>query len=232
VGLLRGILVRLRPAVVLPARVLPARVLPVTVVLLLVAVPVAGVPVALAVPVLLVALAVAVMLLLALVLLGRMAGTAVIVIVALARRLFSDSGLRSRGDAATGRALIRRNPREGRGDPRARRGGPSGCACRRRLARPGRRRLPRAARGAGRAGCDDRRDLAGSGRGSRDCGLVAGEIQESRRSQYEADGGQYGEYAGHGCGYARKTAPHKVSHRRASACLESYPGDSDFTTPP
>jgi hypothetical protein len=199
----------------------------VIVVLPLVAVPVTGMSVALAVPVLLVALAVpvmplvAVMLLVALVLLGRMAGTAVIVIVALARRLFSDSGLRSRRDAATGRALVRRNPRESCGRPWARQGRRPGCVRGRRLAGPGRGRVPRAARGAGGAGCHDRRDLAGSSRGSGDGGLLAGEIQEPRRGQYEANGGQYGEHAGSGCGYARKTAPHKVSHRRASACLES-----------
>jgi hypothetical protein len=55
---------------------------------------------------------------------------------------------------------------------------------------------------------DDGSDLAGPGRRSRNGGLALGGLEEVRRCEYEANRSQNGEQAEHGCGYARKTAPH------------------------
>ena len=175
-----------------------AVVLPVTVLI-------AGMPDALAVPVMLVALAVTV-LVVRLVVLRRMARAAVVV----ATGRLSDPRLWGRGDPAAARTLARSDSGESHGSCRACRGSRRGPAGRRRLTRAGRWRLP----GGGalwcrRSGGDDRRDIAGSGRRSGDGGLVAGQVEKPRRGQNEANGGQYGEYAGQWCGYARKTTPHK-----------------------
>lgn len=176
------------------------------------AVVVAGVPGALSVPVVLVALPVPVMLLVGLVL--RRAAVPVVILIG----TLADSGRGSRGDPAAARSLRGRDPRAGR-----RSGGGRGCAgAARGRSLAGADRRNRAGRfGRLERRRDDGGDLAGSGRrrGNRDLGT--GGIEEVWRSQNEADRGQYGEQADYGCGYARKTTPHNLSHRRVSAYLES-----------
>ena len=196
----RRILVRLRPADVL------ALVVPVVVMT------VARVTYTLSVAVVVVALAVAVMLVVRFVL----RGVAVAVVPVLPVTVVAGAGVWGCGDPPAARAL-------GGSDSGA------GCRSRGRWSRAGtrRRRLRRSHRSrrasaAGRPGArerrrDNRSDLAGSGRWRRDRGLLVGPVEKARRGQNEADRGQYGEQADHGCGYARKTTPHNWFHRRASA---------------
>ena len=201
-GLRRRILLRLRPAVVL------AVVVPLVVVAMAVAVLVARVPVAVPVAVVLVALAVAVMLMVRLVLrLVAMAIVVVAVIVTLGP--LADARLRSRGDASAAGALAWGDSRAGPG-----RGGRSGAGpTGRRLARAERRRPARRPRRGGRLERrrDGRAGVSGPGRRSGDRRLITGRLEEARRGQNEANRSQYGEQADHGCGYARKTTPHKLS---------------------
>jgi hypothetical protein len=191
VRLLRRILLRLRPTVVLAV----TAVLPV-------AVP--GMPDPLAFAMMFVALAVAVVVVRLVVLRGMARAAAVVV----ATGRLSDSRLWSGGDPATARTRVRSDSGESRGSRRA---------CRRSRRDPGSGRLTRAggwrlpgggARRRRGSGGDDRRDIAGSGRWSGDGGLVAGHVEKPRCGQNEANGSQYGEHAGQWCGYARKTAPH------------------------
>jgi hypothetical protein len=177
------------------------------------AVVVAGVPHALSVAVVLVALSVPVMLVVGL---GLRRAAVVVVLTG----TLADAGLGSGGDTAAARALGGRDSRAGQGSGRRRSAGSARG-----------RRLTRAHRwnAAGRAGRlvplewarNNGGDLTGSRRGRGDRSLLTGRIEKARRSQYEADRGQYGEQADDRCGYARKTTPHDLSHRRTSACLES-----------
>ena len=186
---------------------------------IVVALVVAGVPDTLAISVMLVAVAVAVMLvvlmLVVLMLVVRASMAAVIVfvvVVILAGRLglLADAGLGRRGDAAAARPGGGRYSRATGGSEGRRRS----CAG---VAR--RWSLTRAEGGCRAAGAwplgglqrrrDDGGDLTRSGRRSRDRGLVTGQIEKPWRGQNEADRRQYGEQADHGCGYTRKTTPHK-----------------------
>jgi hypothetical protein len=188
------ILLRLRPAVVLPV-VVPAAVITVAVL-------VARVSDALSVPVVLVAAPVAVMAL------GRM----VLRFRRGARN--ADAGLGRRGDAAPARPLGGRQS----GQRRTGEGRRRGCSRRRALARP-ERRHPAAWRSLKRRR-DDGGDLAAPGWRSRNGGIAPGRLQEVRRREYEANRGQDGQQAEHGCGYARKTTPHNCPIGAPAPCPE------------
>jgi hypothetical protein len=167
------------------------------------AVVVAGVPHALTVAVVLVALSVPVMLVV-----GPGLRRAAVVVVLTGT--LADAGLGSGGDTAAARALGGRDSRAGHGSGRRR---SAGSARGRRLARAHRWN---AAGRAGRLvplerGRNNGGDLTGSRRGRGDRSLLTGRIEKARRSQYEADRGQYGEQADNRCGYARKTTPHDLS---------------------
>jgi hypothetical protein len=135
-------------------------------------------------------------------------------------RLLADSRLWGRGDPAAARALRGGKRRARGGNGRSGWSEPARTVSRRWA--PGREswgRVIGAARRLRRLGWrrDGGADLACSGGRGRNRRLLAGHVEKSRRCQNEANRSQYGEQADYGCGYARKTTPHKVSHRRASA---------------
>jgi hypothetical protein len=214
-GLVIALVVAGVPGTLAVSVMLMLAVVVVLVLRLVIALVVAGVPDTLAVSVMLVAVAVAVVLVVALVLVLRAAMAVVIVsvvVVILAGRLglLADAGLGRRGDAAAAWTGGGRDSRATRGSDGRRRS----CAG---VAR--RWGLTRAEGGCRAAGAwrlggrqrrrDDGGDLTRSGRRSRDRGLVTGQIEKPWRGQNEPNRRQYGEQADHGCGYARKTTPHK-----------------------
>jgi hypothetical protein len=126
-------------------------------------------------------------------------------------RLLADSGLGSGRDPASGRRPGR--PEASRGGGRWGRGGRDGSGrARRRRDGAGASRLSASARcGPGRRErrCDDGGHLAPAGRRGWNCLLAWRLVEEMWSGQYEGNRDPNGEHAENGCGYARKTAPHR-----------------------
>ena len=216
-GLGRGVLLRLRPAVVLA--VVALAVLPVSAAALVAAVTDAH-PVA----VVLVTLAVA---LVGMVILAPVG--VVVPVRPLRFRVLADR-VRSRGDPASRPGALGEEPAAGRGG-RRRSGRGRGARRRRRRAGGARGRGARARLRRCERRRDDRGDLAASGRRRGNGGLLGRLVEQARRGQNEANRHHNGEHAEGGCGYARKTTPHDCPIGARAPALNLSGGDRTSRPP-